>query len=104
MEKQKVFTSTEKHKVIIISILYVITVIIMSLGIYFSIFSWINNISFQVLNASVSGMIIGMLVFYLGLRYFFLVKRLRSELFKNSSKFSWGNFKKEKKSRHPYFK
>jgi hypothetical protein len=98
MEKQKVITSTEKHKVIIISILYVITVIIMFLGIYFSIFSLINNISFQVLNASIPGMIIGMLVFYLGLKYFFLVKKLRTELYKNSSKFAWGNFKKKKRA------
>jgi hypothetical protein len=102
MEKQKAVTTAEKPKVIIITALYTTTIIIMFLGIYFSIFSLVNNISFKVLNASVPGIIFGMLVFYLGLRYFFAVGKLRTEVYKNTSRFSWRNFKKQKSNKHHY--
>jgi len=102
MEKQKVMTATEKHKLVIISILYVSTIFIMFLGFYFSVFSLINNISFRVLNAQIPGVIFGMLVFYFGLKYFFSVKKLKTEVYKNTSKFSWSNFKKEKSYKHHF--
>jgi len=100
MEKQKVVTAQEKQKQVIISILYGTTMIIIFLGIYFSVYSLVYRISFQVLNAQIPGVIFGMLVSYLGSRYFFSVNRLKTEINKNTSKFSWSNFKKEKSSKH----
>lgn len=101
MEKQKVVTK-ERYKLVIISSLYVATMIIMFLGIYFSVYSLINKISFLVLNAQVPGAVFGMLVFYFGLRYFFSVEKLKTEIYKNTSRFSWSNFKKVKSYKHHY--
>jgi hypothetical protein len=99
MERQLKKNSAEKHKVVIISILYGSAVIITLSGFYFSIFSLINHISFRVLNASVPGLIFGFLVIYLGLRYLFSVKALKTEVYKKSSRFSWSNFRKENRNK-----
>ena len=84
-----------KSKVIIVNVLYAITMIIIFLGIFFSIFSFVNHINFKVLNSSIPGAVFGVLVLYLGIRYYFSVDKLKGELIKPSSKFSWSNFKGE---------
>ena len=96
MKKQKMVSATEKKKALIISILYASTIIIMFLGIYLGVFSIVHNISFRVLNASVPGVIFGALVLYLGMKYFFSVDKLKTEIYKDAAKFSWSNFRKEK--------
>ena len=89
-------TVTDKRKVIIVNFLYATTMIIIFLGIFFSIFSLVNNINFKVLNSSVPGAVFGILVLYLGIRYYLSVTKLKEELLKTSSKFSWSNFKGKK--------
>ena len=89
-------TVINKHKVIIINFLYVATMIIIFLGIFFSIFSFVNHINFKVLNSSIPGAILGFLVLYLGIRYYLSVGKLKEELLKTSSNFSWTNFKEKK--------
>lgn len=96
MNLQNTAAALNKRKSIIINILFTATIIIMFLGFYFSIYSLINNISFQVLNSSISGVIFGLMVLYLGIRYFFSVSKLKAEVYKENSKFSWSNFKKLK--------
>ena len=96
MKNQSIVTATNKHKVIIVNFLYASTLIIIFLGIFFSIFSLVNNINFKVLNSSIPGVVLGLLVLYLGIRYYFSVTKLKGELFKTSSKFSWSNFKGKK--------
>jgi hypothetical protein len=96
MKSQNTVTVTNKHKVIIVNLLYAATMIIIFLGIFFSIFSFVNHISFKVLNSSIPGAVFGILVLYLGIRYYFSVTKLKGELFKTSSKFSWSNFKGKK--------
>jgi hypothetical protein len=96
MKKQNTTTITPKSKVIIVNILFVITMIIIFLGIFFSIFSLVNDIHFKVLNSSISGLVFGLLVLYLGIKYYLSVSKLKEELFKTSSKFSWSNFKSKK--------
>lgn len=92
--------SVDKSKVIAIMTLYVASLLIIVSGVFFSIFSLINNISFQVLNSSVHGAIFGLVVSYLGLRYFFLVKKLKDDVYKTTSRFSWNNFKMPKILKH----
>lgn len=105
MKNQNTAISTNKSKVIIINILFAITSIIIFLGIFFSIFSLVNHISFKILNSSIHGIVFGFLVLYLGIRYYFSVIKLKEELFKSSSKFSWSNFKqKEQKKSKKYNK
>ena len=86
-----------KQKAIIINLLYATTIIIMLLGVFFIIYSMVNNVSIKVINSSVHGAVFGMVVTYLGARYFLSVTKLKTELYKTTSKFSWSNFKKEKK-------
>ncbi|WP_160690467.1 hypothetical protein [Clostridium sp. C2-6-12] len=95
MKKQNPITEITKSKLISINILFITTLIIIFLGIFFSIFSLVNNIHFQVLNSSMSGAILGLLVLYLGIKYYLSVTKLKGELFKTSVKFSWNNFKRE---------
>ena len=100
MKKHVEISTNNKQKDIIISFLFVTTIIIMLLGFGFSVYSVVNNVSFQIINSSIHGAVFGMMVIYLGFRYFLSVKKLRGELYKASSKFSWANFKKEKKKKY----
>ncbi|EPR11743.1 hypothetical protein [Ruminiclostridium papyrosolvens] len=65
-------------------------------GIFFIFYSWINHITFKVINTNVSGILFGMAVVYLGFRYLLSVLKLKKELYKESSVFSWSNFRKQK--------
>ena len=71
---------------------------------FFTIFSLVNHISFKILNSSVPGALFGLLVLYLGIRYYFSVIKLKEEVFKASSKFSWSNFKGKKSKKLVYKK
>lgn len=75
------------------------TILIMFLGLFFGAFSVINNITFRVIRSNISGAVLGMMVFYLGLRYYFLVAKLKPEVYANTSGFSWSNFKRGKKKK-----
>lgn len=81
------------HKIVIMYTLFAATIIIMLLGISFSVFSLMNNVSFRVLNTSVHGAVFGVLVVYLGAKYFLSVNKFKTEFFKSTSQFSWDNFK-----------
>jgi uncharacterized membrane protein len=96
MRKLNSVMAITKSKLISINILFISTLIIIFLGIFFSIFSLVNNIHFEILNSSMSGAVLGLLVLYLGIKYYLSVTKLQEELFKSSSKFSVLNFKRKK--------
>lgn len=96
MKKQTTVTTLEKRKIILVSVLYLTALIIIFLGMFFTIFSLYNNISFKILSSSVPGVVLGLLVSYLGIRYYLSLSKLKEEVFKSSSKFSWSNFKKRR--------
>lgn len=96
MNKQNTIKSTNKSKAIVINILFIISLMIIFLGLFFSFFSLVNHINFKILNTSVPGIVFGLLVLYLGIRYYLSVGKLKDELYKSSSKFSWSNFKIKK--------
>ena len=98
MKNQNKGTEHSRQKTIIIFFLYLGTLIIMFLGVFFGTYSILNNIKLQVLNASIPGIIFGLLVTYLGLRYFFMVTEFKNDFYESTSKFSWGNFRKEKRN------
>jgi hypothetical protein len=87
----------EKSRVVLLGILYVLSISIMLLGAGFFVYSAINNVQFQVMSATIPGFIFGMVVLFLGFRYFMSLSKLRAEVMKSSG-FSWSNFRKEKKS------
>ena len=93
-----VHSSATKGRVAMIVILYVLSVLIMLLGAGFFTYSAINNVQLQVMSSTVPGFIFGMVVLFLGFRYFMSLSKLRAEVMKSSG-FSWENFRKEKKSK-----
>jgi hypothetical protein len=92
--KNQVHTASAE-KVVSIMILIIISVIIIISGTFFSILSLVNNIYFTVLNSPIHGAIFGLAVIFLGVRYFLSVQKLKAEVYKSTSKFSWNNFKKK---------
>lgn len=87
-------------KKLIIYGLSVLSLCIFLSGIVFGVYSWTNDISFKVINTQISGIIFGAVVAYLGVRYYLSVSKLKKELYKESSVFSWSNFKKVKKDKN----
>lgn len=96
MKKQNQST-TLRQKALTLTILFGSALFIIFLGMFFCAFSFFNNISFQVLNSRIPGVILGLLVMYLGIRYYFSVGRLKEEVYKSTSEFCWSHFMKEKK-------
>lgn len=82
-----------KGKIMSVLFLFTMSVLIILSGVFFTIYSLCFGISFKVINTSVPGSIFGAAVLYLGIRYFISVLKLRREVYKSSSKFSWSNFK-----------
>jgi len=87
-----------KGKVAMIIILYVMSVLIILLGAGFSAYSAINGVQMQVMTSTIPGFIFGMVILFLGIRYFMSLSKLRDEVMKSSG-FSWENFRKEKKAK-----
>jgi len=84
----------EKSKTISILFLTTLSIAIIIMGVLFSVYSLLYSISFTVLNNSVHGVVFGLMVIYLGFKYFFSVKKLKIEVYKPTSGFSFNNFKK----------
>lgn len=99
MSNKNMEIKPDTQKKVIIYSLYLGTLIIIFLGIFFSAYSVLNDIKLQVLTAQIPGIVFGMLVAYLGARYYFMVNDFKTEFYKNKEKFSWSNFKKEKSKR-----
>lgn len=89
----------DRKKVVVFYTLAATALAITLSGAFFSVYSYLNNLSFKVLNTQVSGIIFGLTVVYLGIRYIKSVNTLRKELYKTTSVFSWDNFKKKAKNK-----
>ncbi len=87
-----------RQKAVSVLILYTVTLVIIFLGAFFTAFSLINHINISVLNSRIPGVIFGLLVLYLGIRYYLSVSKLKEELSKSTYEFSWKNFKKYNKN------
>ncbi len=83
----------DKSKVVTVNILFFLSSAITLSGVFFIVYSLVFNINFMVLNTTVSGAIFGLIVAYLGLRYFMLVRKLRRDVYGTTSKFNWNNLK-----------
>jgi hypothetical protein len=90
--------STSKRKVIPMIMLMVLSTAISLSGVFFIIYSILNKISFKVINTDVPGIFFGLAVLYLGIRYFISLQKLKKEVYKPSSIFSWSNFRRQKTS------
>jgi hypothetical protein len=86
----------DRQKIRIIYILFILSGAIAASGAFFSVYSLVNQITFKVINTNVSGAIFGLIVTYLGVRYFLSVFKLREAVYAPTAKFSWSNFRKSK--------
>jgi hypothetical protein len=80
-------------KKVSILLLYATSAVIAIMGIVFCGYSLLNNLQITVMQSSVPGAVFGVVVAFLGIRYFLAVGKLRAEVYKPISRFSWSNFK-----------
>jgi hypothetical protein len=65
-------------------------------GLWFAVYSVMNNISFKVMKTNLPGIALALLVVYFGIRAILSVKKLSGVILQESSYFSWNNFKRAK--------
>lgn len=87
----------KKQKLLILTGLYALAGAIMLSGAAFGAYSTYAGITFRLFGVNMPGLILGLMVFYFGLRSLTSVNRLRPELLSADARFSWSNFKREKK-------
>ena len=88
-----------KEKIIAIWTLYVASLGITLVGLSFGVYSLVNNISIPVLTSQIPGVVFGAVIAFLGVRYYLSVRKLKAQVYKSTSTFSWSNFRKVKKSK-----
>lgn len=96
MKKQAIKPTVESTKAASITALFITALLIIFLGAALSVYSVLNNISFPVMNSRIHGAVWGAVIIFLGVRYLLAVQKLKAEVYKSTSKFSWSNFKTEK--------
>lgn len=96
MKNQAIDPTIDSTKVASITVLFITSLIIILLGAAFSIYSVLCNVSFTVMTSQINGAVFGVVIAFLGFRYFLSVQKLKAEVYKSTSRFSWSNFKTQK--------
>lgn len=96
MEAQTATGIVPKKKVILIAVLYVVACAIILLGLVFGVYCALNQVLLPVLTTQIPGFVFGMIIAFLGVRYLFSIQKLKEEVFKTTSNFSWSHFRKQK--------
>jgi polyferredoxin len=92
---------TDAVKVTAITALFAASVLIMLLGAGFAVYSYLYDVYFLVMNNQIHGAVFGIVIIFLGARYFLSVQKLKGEVYKSISRFSWGNFRVAKATKNP---
>ena len=77
-----------------IMILLVINILIVLTGVAFSIYSYIYHVNYLILNTTVAGYVLGLVVIFLGVRYLRSLRKLWKNISGSDVVFSWNNFRK----------
>ena len=80
-------------KRVVIWALYTTSVLITVMGVAFCGYSLLKNIQIAVMQTMIPGAVFGMVIAFLGVRYFLAVGKLRKEVYRATSRFSWNNFR-----------
>lgn len=99
MKNQTASPYVGKEKSIAIWTLYVASLAIILIGAAFGVYCSVNDISIPVLSSQIPGAVFGVVIAFLGVRYFLSVRKLKAEVYKPTSTFSWSNFRKVKESK-----
>ena len=82
-----------KGRLALIVILYSLSVAIILVGAGFSVYGLMHRVTFDVMSTSIPGAVFGLVILFLGIRYFYSMSKLKDEVFRSSG-FSWKNFLK----------
>ena len=96
MKNEGIKRPVDTSKKIAVNVLFTISVLIILSGVFFVAYSIIFDVWLNVLSTKVHGVIFGLVVAFLGIRYFLSVRRLKPEVYKTEAKFSWSNIVKRK--------
>ena len=77
-----------------ILILLAINILIILTGVAFSAYSYIYNVKYLILNTTVAGYVLGLVVVFLGVRYLKSLRKLWKNISGSDVVFSWNNFKR----------
>ncbi len=95
--KQKCIVKPVFYKRLIMMGLYFFASVIVLLGSFFTTYCIMYQVSLPILNNSVPGAILGILVVYFGIKNIIMVYKFESTFYEAKSKFSWQNFRRQGK-------
>lgn len=96
MNTQSGQPTVDRTKKTAIIALFTVSFLITVSGVAFCVYSIVNNVQFPVMGSQIHGAIWGAVITFLGFRSVASVMRLKTEVYKNTSVFSWKNFRREK--------
>ena len=76
-----------------IAVLGFVAFALMCMGVSILVLSLVNDVSFTVMGSSIHGSLWGVVIAFLGIRYFMSVLKLKQRVYQSASKFSMRNFK-----------
>lgn len=82
-------------KRVAIWLLYTASALIGLMGVAFSAYSLIYDVQIAIMQSSIPGAVFGAVIAFLGVRYFLAVGKLRKEVYRPTSRFSWSHFKRQ---------
>ena len=92
--KAETRAGVDTGKKVAISLLFVTSASIALMGIAFCVYSTLNQVELTVMQNTIPGAVFGVIIAFLGVRYFMAVLKLRNSVYSAGAKFSWSNFKK----------
>lgn len=91
---RKPLGSEKRGKLAVVAALFTGAVLITGSGGWYMVYSIVNNVSFKILNTSIPGFVLAVLVMYFGIRSILSVNKISKEILRDSTFFSWSNFKR----------
>lgn len=76
-----------------------VAILIVCTGLSFGIYSILYDISLNVLSYKIPGILFGLIIMFLGIRYLTIIPKLKKKVYNADAEFSWNNFKRVKKAK-----
>ncbi len=95
METTRSDKTNLSKRIAIFSLMALASLITIS-GAAFGVYSFVNNISFSLMNTEIPGFIFALVAVFLGVRYLLATAKFAKKLANESGSFSWSNFKNTK--------
>ena len=92
-------STVTKEKFVSIMLLRILSIMIMLAGALLAVVSFAGGTYVTVLTSRIPGAVFGLVILFLGIRYFLSVRKLKAEVYKSDSKFSWSNFRQKSKGK-----